>query len=310
MLKCTPTPIPKEVLDIARQWEQTNDSNLFMLVGKTQLSRSLTDWVYTELKNIDRSKILDVIIDCSGGNIEAAYQLIGLFRNNCTKLRVFVPDWAKSAATFFCLGADEIWMSQMAELGPLDAQISDPRDPDTTISALEEFRAIDYLRTAAFETMDQLVTMLITRTRMRVRDLLSEARQFATELTRPLYAQVDPLLFGAAHRALEMSMEYGQRVMKRYAYKDWKENKIDEIVERLTWTYPSHSFVIDYEEATQLGLKVFLLTGENENNAHILVSKMYECIGFLQSKYKKDESKEENNQETVPMKGDGDERQE
>ena len=136
-------------------------------------------------------------------------------------------------------------MSRAAELGPLDAQIPDPRNPDDQISALEEFQAVDYLRTTAFETLDQSMRQLMRRTDMRVRDVLAEASKFATELVRPLYSQVDPLSFGEAHRSLQNSIEYGQRVMRRYSYSNWSDKQTSQCLEKLTWNYPSHGFVID-----------------------------------------------------------------
>jgi hypothetical protein len=39
------------------------------------------------------------------------------------KLRVIVPNIAKSAATLFALGADEILMGYLSELGPIDPQV-------------------------------------------------------------------------------------------------------------------------------------------------------------------------------------------
>lgn len=39
------------------------------------------------------------------------------------KLRVIVPNVAKSAATLFALGADEILMGHLSELGPIDPQV-------------------------------------------------------------------------------------------------------------------------------------------------------------------------------------------
>lgn len=281
MISCKPHPLPSDVVSAVSGLVKPQPCRLFALVGGRAFDRQLVDQVFRERSSLDGVQTLDVLLDSSGGDLEAAYQLVVLFRKRCQKLRVIIPDWAKSAATFFCLGADEIWMSETAELGPLDAQIPDPRDPDSTISALDEFRAIDYLRTYAFETLDQFVMLLIRRTRMGVKNILAEARQYVTQLTAPLYGQVDPLYFGASHRALEMAREYGRRVMARYAYKHWPTEKVDTLLDELTWQYPSHSFVIDYHEAQRLGLNVYLLSGEREDWAHTIVNSVQECIGFL-----------------------------
>ena len=116
---------------------------------------------------------------------------------------------------------------------------------------------------------------------MRMRDVISEARQFATEFLNPLNRQVDPLHFGTAHRALEQSVEYGKRIMTRYAYRNWSEEEIRDCLQRLTWSYPSHLFVIDYQEAQEMNLKVSLLEGEREDDAHAIVDTMEDCVGFL-----------------------------
>ncbi len=278
---CVPSPAPKTVTNAVERWEKRENSRLFVMSTESTLSRSLVDAVFRERHYLEGPDRLDVIVDCSGGDIGAAYQLVTLFRSFTKEFRVFVPDWAKSATTLFCLGADEIWMSRAAELGPLDAQIPDPRDPDDTISALEEFQAVDYLRTTAFEILDQSMRQLIRGTDMRVRDILAEASKFAAALVEPLYAQVDPLHFGAAHRSLQNSIEYGKRVMSRYAYREWSEAQISDCLEKLTWNYPSHGFVIDIDEAQELGLYAKLMSGEREHDAHIIMDEMQDCIGFL-----------------------------
>ena len=281
MYVCTPSQVPHVVAEAAQRWEEREKSRLFVMVGNKRISRPLVDEVFSERGYLAETDRLDVVIDCSGGDIGAAYQLVTLFRNMAKELRVFVPDWAKSAATLFCLGADEIWMSRVAELGPLDAQISDPRNPDDTMSALEEFQALDYLRTTAFETLDQSMRQLLNRTDMRVRDVLAEASKFATALVEPLYSQVDPLSFGEAHRALQNSIEYGKRVMGRYAYREWPEKRTSDCLEMLTWNYPSHGFVIDIDEAQGLGLHAKLMSGDRETDAHVIMEEMEDCIGFL-----------------------------
>ena len=280
---CEPSPLPNDVAEAVLRWEKREESRLFVLAGRHPLSGRLVDDVFRERRHLENVDRLDVVVDCSGGNIGSAYQLVTLFRSSAKELRVFVPDWAKSATTLFCLGADEIWMSRAAELGPLDAQIPDPRNPDDTISALEEFQAVDYLRTTAFETLDQSMQQLLRRTDMRVRDVLTEATKFATALVEPLYSQVHPLSFGEAHRALQNSVEYGKRVMSRYAYRDWPEQQINACLEELTWNYPSHGFVIDFEEAISLGLHAKLMAGEREGDAHTIIDEMRDCIGFPRS---------------------------
>src|SRR5439155_25941589 len=60
-----------------------------------------------------------------GGDIDAGEKLISIVRTRVGigKLRVIVPDFAKSAGTLMALGADKIIMSDTSELGPIDPQV-------------------------------------------------------------------------------------------------------------------------------------------------------------------------------------------
>ncbi len=280
-----PATIPAAVLDAASKWVQTRQSTLFTWLSTTKagvdFNRVFIDQLYRTRKEYESIGRLDVLLDHSGGSGEAAYQLLNFLRAHCKELHIFVPDWAKSAATLFALGADVIWMSELAEIGPLDAQIPDPRDPDAPISALDEFRAVDYLRTHSFEILDEFKRMLGRTTSLSTSDKLKFSIDYTTRLLKPVYSNVETLHFGGSHRAVESSAEYGKRVMSRYAYRDWSATRVTALVKKLTWDYPSHSFVIDIREARELGLKVKLLDGELEDLAETIVSGLTDAAGIL-----------------------------
>lgn len=299
MVICEPHPLPENIQEVVKKWEKEEKSRLFALIldgahpHLLNFSRFLVRKIREEQSQIKDIETIDVILDSRGGDIDASYQLINFLRADCKKLRVFVPNLAKSAATFFCLGADEIWMSNTSELGPLDAQIPDPRSGDETISALEEFKAIEYLKDHAFKILDLYVRLLIRSTSMRLHEIIKEATAFVTQLVKPLYSQVDPLYFGASHRALDVAVEYGKRVMPQYAYKNWSKNRIDDLLEKLTWSYPSHSFVIDYPEAKRLGLNVHLLEGQRNEDAQLIESILESAVGLMNIEVEEPKPKEE-----------------
>lgn len=82
------------------------------------------------LHNVKPDENLDLLLHTAGGDIDAAEKLINMVRARVGKgrLRVIVPDFAKSAGTLMALGADKIVMSDTSELGPIDPQIT-LRDP-------------------------------------------------------------------------------------------------------------------------------------------------------------------------------------
>ena len=76
------------------------------------------------LHNVPPNRDLDLLLHTTGGSINAAEKLMGMMRNRVgtAKLRIIVPDFAKSAGTLMVLGADSVVMSDMSELGPIDPQ--------------------------------------------------------------------------------------------------------------------------------------------------------------------------------------------
>ena len=77
------------------------------------------------LHNIPVGSDLDLLLHTGGGDIDAAEKLISLVRKRVGegKLRIIIPDFAKSAGTLMALGADSLVMSDTSELGPIDPQI-------------------------------------------------------------------------------------------------------------------------------------------------------------------------------------------
>ena len=77
------------------------------------------------LHNVSNGQSVDLLLHTGGGDIDAAEKLIGMVRRKVgtSRLRVIVPDYAKSAGTLIALGADSIIMSDTSELGPIDPQV-------------------------------------------------------------------------------------------------------------------------------------------------------------------------------------------
>lgn len=205
---------------------------------------------------------LVVIIDSYGGNLNAAYNITKLLRGCCKRLTVIVPRIAKSAATLICLAADEIAMSQIAELGPLDPQIRRPGETGFR-SVLDEFTAFEALQHETFASMDVLMQFLIQATYMDVKDLLQPTVKLVSELMKPVYAQINPLVHGSHMRTMAISKEYARRVMKQWVTYISEENA-EIIAEWFSRGYPSHGYIIDKIELDNRGLNARDLSPEEE----------------------------------------------
>jgi Serine dehydrogenase proteinase len=92
----------------------------------TSIDRDDTVFLVDLLHNVAPGSDLDFMLHTGGGDIDAAEKLISVVRTcvGSGRLRMIVPDYAKSAGTLMALGADEILMSDTSELGPIDPQIT------------------------------------------------------------------------------------------------------------------------------------------------------------------------------------------
>lgn len=219
-------------------------------------------WSIAEgLKEFDT---LSILLDSPGGDIEDAYRMVLALREHAKDIEVLVPHWAKSAATFFCLAADTIYMGRHGELGPLDPQKPDPEGSAMRRSPLESFQALDHLLNFSLESLDAVVLQLLSRSPMDIPYAIERAQPFFKAIVSPLYSNVDLHELGDAGRSLAVSEEYAVRVMRRWGYSDVKLEKIREIVRQLVRNYPTHGFVIDLTEARDIGLKAEKLDEESE----------------------------------------------
>jgi len=90
------------------------------------INRDDTVFFVDLLHNVAQDSDLDLMLHTGGGDIDAAEKLISIVRTRVGtgRLRVIVPDFAKSAGTLMALGADQIVMSDTSELGPIDPQVT------------------------------------------------------------------------------------------------------------------------------------------------------------------------------------------
>ncbi|MDE2482149.1 MAG: hypothetical protein KGN02_08160 [bacterium] len=192
-----------------------------------------------------------LLIHSSGGFGKDAYRIARLFQKQCDGFTAIVPRRAKSAATLLALGAQGIILGPYAELGPLDAQMVD-YDREIRMSALDEVKALERLHASSLEAVDQLVIALIARTQKKLDTLLPVALNFVAETVKPLVEKIDTIHFTQMSRTLKEAEEYAKRLL----YLNYQKARADTIANQLVETYPTHGFMIDFEEARRLGIKV------------------------------------------------------
>lgn len=203
------------------------------------------------IRKLKEQENVVVIIHSTGGQAGPAFKLASLLRKHCGGFTVVVPFFAKSAATLFTLGADEIIMSKFAELGPLDVQITDP-EKEERFSALEVVQAIERLNSEAMRAVDQQMLFWLTRSGKKVDTLLPLASHFVAEMMQPLFDKIDTVNYTGMARILKVAQDYAQQLLEKRGL-DSKDS--ESIADKLTNTYSEHGYVIDCDELKRIGIK-------------------------------------------------------
>lgn len=185
-------------------------------------------------------KKLDLFLHSPGGLLDAAFKYVRICQEYSDEFNVIVPLFAKSAATAICLGAKEIVMTPVSELGPLDPIIQHPYKPNVRVPAraIEDyFSFLKRISSGTEQTID------------------SETKKYLNQ-------NLDPYLIGSYESALRASEQIAEMLLNENALKGKPDVKIKETVDKLTKGLYSHSFVIDRKMATELGLNVVKAEGE------------------------------------------------
>ena len=226
--------IENEIEDLCKKFAELRSSNCYpLLIGSSKIENALVDRVFDELRLLNNDcKKLDVIVDSGGGDLDAAYNLALLFRRFGSESLTFViPRWAKSAATLLICSGDEILMTPVAEIGPLDPQI-------TAMNPLEN--RIEKFSPLHIESTLQLIRNEFESGHSKLAEGLLQRLQF-------------PMTLGRFKKSLELGRDYLKKLLtSRMLQHD--DTKAIDISERLTTGYADHSWSITINEAQELGL--------------------------------------------------------
>lgn len=211
-----------------------------------------------------KSKIC-LVLNSPGGDIDAAFILVEILRTHYKGLEVLLPFWCKSAATLVCLAADRVKATSIAEMGPLDPQVLEAGESRMK-SVLDEYQALTQVRKEAMQCLEHSVAFIEDKAKgLTFSDIVNPAKDFAAALLRPLYSQIDPAVLGKRARQLDIGYQYAVQLMTRYRLTNDLQ-RTDEQIRVMAWKlvygYPSHSFVINYNEARALGVPVRLINSD------------------------------------------------
>ncbi|MGA3289382.1 MAG: hypothetical protein ABSD42_03990 [Candidatus Bathyarchaeia archaeon] len=186
--------------------------------------------------NVDK---IDLFIYTRGGATPTAFKIAKLFRAFGKSFGAIVPHRAHSAGTLICLGADEVIMSHMGELSPVDPRTNSPFNPENKAGIPQEISVEDvgaYLQLAEKRA-----------------GLISEASKL--EVFRLMSENAKPLALGNVNRVYNEIRLLVEELLLMHMDGLKDATKIARIKHELTEVY-SHFYTLDFAKAKEIGLKV------------------------------------------------------
>jgi Serine dehydrogenase proteinase len=191
---------------------------LALLSDDDSITKFQLDQLYAALsEEKPHSRNVLLILLSSGGQIEPAYQISKICKlYSKDKFVAAIPRHAKSAATLIALGADEIHMGPLGQLGPIDPQISG------------------------------LPALGVSQALQTIADLSQTYPGSAEMFARYLRTALTVYQIGYCDRVSASAVQYAERLL---ATKPALAPKAAQMANKLVYEYKDHGFVIDLDEA-------------------------------------------------------------
>lgn len=195
--------------------------------------------LYRCLRLLGHREQLDVVVSTNGGSIQAARQLLFLLREFTDKLNVLVPRRARSAGTLLCLGADELVLGPLAELGPIDANMGAEMSTESGVHggmiSAEDIRLFRAMAREWFHV---------------------DGPDDGIQLLALVASRVSPTSISSLYRFDKMVRAIAEEILETQMTGEENADKRAAIIGQLVEGYQSHDAVISRKDARALGLRV------------------------------------------------------
>ena len=234
-------------IKLIKNIEQKNGSRLIAyLTGdrrglEAKISFDVFPMFHRHLMEIGHQKRIDLFLYSTGGITIAGYALVNLIREFCDEFAVIIPFKALSCATLISLGANEIIMSPMGQLSPIDPSFQHPLGP------VVQFGGQQKIAPVSVEDINAFVDLAKKEIGLTDEDSMKKVLEL-------LATKIHPLVLGAAQRGREQIEFLAKNLMKHHCIND---DAITQIVSTLIRERFSHQYIMSRKEAKEtLGLNI------------------------------------------------------
>src|SRR3989304_3175624 len=212
--------------------------------------------ISNQLRKVSKIEKIDLVLYSSGGDTMVPWRLVSMIREYCDHFSVLIPYKAHSAATMIALGADEIVMTDLSELSPIDpstANVFNPVDPQNPQGRIP------------ISVEDVMAYFDLVKNKFGIKNDPDLAAMFAkfTEAN----PQIHPLALGNINRIHNLIRMIARRLLKSHKL-PMKEDEIEKLVDYFTEKLYSHQYFIGRKEAKEdLGLKMVVAANDSLTEA-------------------------------------------
>lgn len=200
--------------------------------------------VSEQLRKIGRVPKIDLFLYSTGGDTMVPWRLVSMIREYCDTFSVLIPYKAHSAATMISLGADEIVMSDLSELSPIDpstANVFNPVDPSNPQSRIP------------ISVEDVMAYFDLAKTKFGIKNDDELAKIFNKFVEAN--PQIHPLALGNVNRIHNLIRMLAKSLLRSHKNR-MSDSEIARVVDYFTEKLYSHQYFIGRREAREdLGVK-------------------------------------------------------
>lgn len=189
----------------AKSLEEELDGDIIYYYGPIHRSlvKPFRDQLERMASNPKKRDKICIFLKTGGGEVEPVEKMVDIIRHHYDLAWFFVPDFAMSAGTIWCMSGDKIFMDYSSSLGPIDPQVTiKDGGSDKLVPAL-----------GVLEQVEKLIEKSKNNT-------ISPA-EFAILQNQNL------ALLSSYEHAKDLSIELAVKWLVKYKFKSWEKHRTD-----------------------------------------------------------------------------------
>ncbi len=193
---------------------------------------------------------ITLFLQSGGGILEAAIKYVDIINHYANHFDVIVPMMAKSAASLISLSAENLYMTPVAELGPIDPIVQSPTNPNIQVPA---------------RSIDDLI-------KFYSREQKAAGTNEHTDVEKILLKKIEDLdtyVLGSYKSALTFSTN---QVQERLSSKIKDPDTLTSAVYEFTEKHGSHSFPITFPRLQEYGIGTLIGDAQSMNAVKTLLA--------------------------------------